>query len=1048
MGSLTAATAVDPSSQPWGYLAPIELSNRNLENGGASAYRTWFENGVYQGDLVQYSVSSNGELSTTVDLSGPSPVNTAPFTNWSAHVKFASREAANSSWWDTERKVVTWSGSAQVAFRWENLTAQQQKDLDFTAWKDKAGSSDTLDWLRGDRVNEAAAGGNLRTRLSPLQDIVHSNPVYVGAPDEDFTDSAYIKFANDNSSRAPRVYVGSNGGMLHAFNADNGEEVWSYVPSMLINTLDNLASTNYTHSYYVDGELTSADVEVTTGQWRTLLAGSLGAGGKGVFLLDVTKPGLWKETADGGPYSNNRKVLLELGDSTDPDLGHTYGRPIFARLNDDKWYLVFGNGYNSQKGEAKLYLVDVHSGNVTRVATGNKSNNGLSTPALVDLDGDGRIDVAYAGDLDGKLWKFDLPANNSGALAPATPEQLHDAGQPITASPDVTGHPVSGLMVIFGTGRLLTQSDNDDAATVNALYGIWDYGGKAGSGGLYPVTQSADLVHGGASVRSFKTPGYPIDWIGSDANTGWMVTLEPGERVVTPPQIRAGRAKFTVVNPSIQENWILEPSIVDGGPAATPIYDLDADGKLDADDKVDQNGDGDVADAADVPGGWQLPGGLVSRITIARLSAGLDTAFYNNLYLPVRGEPCTGSCTGGLEGGHFDLTTDSPSKKAGNGFANHTTRDTHAYDDMFDTTEADYFDLQDSHANADTAIPASSHNNGFIVLLANADLSTGGRITIGNKTWNVVEYQAMLHRKLRSWNGSDPLEDDGGDSLVFSINDIRGLSSAGNPLPGTTPGDLKISFDSDAIRSGGLHPTLPSCVVRSNYQFLQNDRWRNGALVMQLVDTAALKKEIPGGGSALDALTVQSPPDLRDPVMLADGTQISMSDGIGSYPSYGGARIPGTEHTSGDPDIFLYESTIFWHFDGETCYGEPDWEEEAKTFMEGLSDDDFLNLTGYTVSEYLSLSEDDFRDCKEITSGKTNKGVAGCEEEYKAWQAARELIGFVRSTWGGGADGGTGEGFEPTSGAALTTGTLTPVPKGYSGSYRYGRQVWSDYSED
>ena len=229
VSQLQAADRFDPSLQPLGSVSPLTLSNTDI-SGGAIAYRAWFENGSWQGDLVEYTVSSVGGLSSTVNLAGQSPVNEAPKTNWSANVQFEIEEGNNADYWNTGREIVTWNGSAQKAFRWANLSNAQKAALDQDAYDGGANSSDTLNFVRGERDNE----NSLRTRQNVLGDIIHSNPVYVGAPKGSFTYNGYAGFASGNASREPRIYVGANDGMLHAFNADDGSEEWAYIPSMLV----------------------------------------------------------------------------------------------------------------------------------------------------------------------------------------------------------------------------------------------------------------------------------------------------------------------------------------------------------------------------------------------------------------------------------------------------------------------------------------------------------------------------------------------------------------------------------------------------------------------------------------------------------------------------------------------------------------------------------------------------------------------------------------------------------------------------------------------
>ena len=140
---------------------------------------------------------------------------------------------------------------------------------------------------------------------------------------------------------------------------------------------------------------------------------------------------------------------------------------MIAKLNDGNWYVVIGNGYSSVNGKAVLYIMNIATGQVRKLSTGSGSEaqpNGLSSPVLLDIDQDGQVDVAYAGDIDGDLWKFDLTSNTPsewGWDEDTTPSPLYDGSptQPITVQPKIGVHPVSGFMLYFATGKLLSSAD-------------------------------------------------------------------------------------------------------------------------------------------------------------------------------------------------------------------------------------------------------------------------------------------------------------------------------------------------------------------------------------------------------------------------------------------------------------------------------------------------------------------------------------------------------------------------------------------------------------
>jgi len=218
-------------------------------------------------------------------------------------------------------------------------------------------------------------------------------------------------------------------------------------------------------------------------------------------------------SGDGRDHDGNEKSLY-IYDSggariglayRDDDLGYSYSMPVVVRSylstnkamptgdNDHPWVVIFGNGYDSYNGKAILYVLDALSGKLIRkIDTGvggepDRPRNGLSSPAVVDVDDDDRADFAYAGDLRGNLWKFDLRAgdssqwcvvheNASGQPQPlfTTASSSGETGQPITTVPQVLHHNKKpGYMVLFGTGKFLNEIDRVDLG-VQTLFGVWD----------------------------------------------------------------------------------------------------------------------------------------------------------------------------------------------------------------------------------------------------------------------------------------------------------------------------------------------------------------------------------------------------------------------------------------------------------------------------------------------------------------------------------------------------------------------------------------------
>jgi len=1017
-----AAAVFSPADQPLGYIGPIELSITDI-SGGAKAYRGWFENGGWQGDLIEYDVSSTGALTTSIDLTGLSPAAGITTTNWSAHVQFAAN-GLTPGYWDTGRKIITNAGSSQLAFRWSNLSAAQQQVVDLTAFNAAATYSDIVNFVRGERINEYPTGA-LRLRYSVLGDIIHSNPEYVGAPEADITDSSYISFINANINRAARVYVGANDGMLHAFDAATGDEVWAYIPSSVIGDLSKLAGRPYLHSYFVDGGLTVQDA-FFSGAWHSVLLGSLGGGGKGLFALDVTHPDLVSESSSTG---NNKKVLWELDGAADNDIGYIFGATTLAKLNNGRWYAVNGNGVSSANGIAKLILVDLETGVVTKISTSSgsaASPNGLSAPALVDTDNDGMADIAYAGDIDGDLWKFDLTGNSPAAWNTAYKLYAGVGSQPITVAPEVTNHPIFGQLVLYGTGRLYTAADITDSS-VQALYGIWDTGSAPGVTTRLAQLLSSDTTYTSGvyseTVRTFTTTA-AIDW---STYQGWKVDLPAGERLITPPLLRAGRLKATITNPNGSANWLLEVSFDAGGVADNSIFDLDRNGQLNTLDRVDNNTDGDLNDAEDIPMAWQRKAGLMSQVTIARVAKGFDTLFLNFLNPPLVPPACVGTCEGGLSGGHIDVDTDSAGME--DGLGGKTDGHIHEYDDKTDRTYVDYFDIDPLGGGklnnvTDVGIAQSEE---FIVLIANADLSPGGELTIDAKEYNVVRYQRMIHKKLAAWDGVGPLVDDEGVSLIHKISNIKNNSGA-----------LVSTFNSLAITSGGLHPTNTGCV--NGAASITNGRWRNGALIFHLVK----RSHFIAGTPPLDRLTVQNPSDLRSPIVLSDGTQVVLTEdlngngvidaGAPDYEVYGGLTVSSNVE-------FLYESTLFWHYPGGACYGDPGWILEVAEATHSLElYQEALEAAGFADIDALIAELALLEGCKKI---KEKDG--GCKDRYKELNALYQIGLMINAYIDGGGDGPPPDGLGDISGSpvvidgGIDEGGVTSGP-----NFETGRRTWTD----
>lgn len=500
--------------------------------------------------------------------------------------------------WSDEWKTSKYKGG--TSFEWANdqtyLSTGQKywlglNSADTTVEKNKG--LNQLNFIRGDRSLEGSeisgytASKPLRERQSRQGDIVNSVVWYTGAPSSGYTFKGYSAFTLNNKNRLPMIYVGGNDGMLHGFSALDGTEKIAYVPRGIIGSLTRLSDSTYNnkHRFFVDGSPMTGDVDMGLGvqdpndpsynpsyvaDWRTILVGTMGAGGKGYFILDVSNP----NGTNSGPIFSKTKaselVILDRTRSTegtgsaplcaglsgtaktdcealsynppncyrtgissaekavcvtetdeDKDIGNIISRPVLdetnsmrtvqiARMHNDRWAVVMGNGYNSTNqrpvlliqyldGAKELLRIPVTS---EAAGTGKANDNGLMHPRLVDIDGDEIPDIAYAGDNQGNMWKFDLTnAADTGWKVAFSGQPLFTAkgpaslgsasrtiAQPITVAPvlrendrkkkvgsgsSVKEVDVGGMMVTFGTGRNVTKLDESDV-TVQTLYSVLD----------------------------------------------------------------------------------------------------------------------------------------------------------------------------------------------------------------------------------------------------------------------------------------------------------------------------------------------------------------------------------------------------------------------------------------------------------------------------------------------------------------------------------------------------------------------------------------------
>jgi len=468
-------------------------ANSTSISSSSRLYQAVFNTQRWSGDLIAYPATNNGV--------GATPA-------WEASTAMPA--------WSSRKIFMRNSAESTVLLgAWSSLS---------TADKALLVSSDVYEYLRGRRDKELQRGGNLRDREHALGDIVHSSPFYEKDSDT--------------------IYVGANDGMLHAFKGSDGSELFAFIPRASVSRMANIASLGYTHEYLVDGDVLVTPKVAHTNNKNYLLA-LLGRGGKGLFALNVTNPSAFATTDFLWEYTPAASTAA----ANDADLGLMLGRGIFTKLNNGKAGLVVGNGYNSTDGKAVLYIfilnADGSLASVRKIDTGAGGDNGLAAPALVDSNNDGTADYAYAGDLKGNVWKFDLSNANSslwGVALSGNPlfvaKDPDGAVQPITAPMftavnDRGGDPNFGRrFVFFGSGSYFKSGDPNNTQE-QSWYGIIDEGAAvSGRTDLRQRTIAQTGSFGGTGARAFSA-ATANDMSGKK---GWYVDLDApvvGERIVT-----------------------------------------------------------------------------------------------------------------------------------------------------------------------------------------------------------------------------------------------------------------------------------------------------------------------------------------------------------------------------------------------------------------------------------------------------------------------------------------------------------------------------------
>ncbi|ENS8833381.1 pilus assembly/adherence protein PilC, partial [Neisseria gonorrhoeae] len=396
---------------------------------------------------------------------------------------------------------------------------------------------------------------------------------------------------------SPIVAVGgylataANDGMVHIFKKTGTDErsynlKLSYIPgtmerkdiegndSDLAKELRTFAEKGYVGDRYgVDGGFVLRQVNLN-GQDRVFMFGAMGLGGRGAYALDLSKinenyPAAAPlfDVKNGDKNGKNGKNRVEV------ELGYTVGTPQIGKIRNGKYAAFLASGYAakdiaSQENKTALYVYDLENGSGSLIkkieAPGGKG--GLSSPTLVDKDLDGIVDIAYAGDRGGNMYRFDLSNSDSSKWSAKV---IFEGDKPITSAPAVS-RLADKRVVIFGTGSDLSEEDVVDTKE-QYIYGIFDddkptvnvkvTNGTAG--GLLEQVLSEE------NKTLFLNKG--SDGSGSK---GWVVKLKEGGRVTVKPTVVLRTAfvtirKYTGNDKCGAETAILGINTADGG-ALTP----------------------------------------------------------------------------------------------------------------------------------------------------------------------------------------------------------------------------------------------------------------------------------------------------------------------------------------------------------------------------------------------------------------------------------------------------------------------------------------------
>jgi type IV pilus assembly protein PilY1 len=483
-------------------------------------------------------------------------------------------------------------------FEWATLTAAEKAHLDPATWTDPAtkwthwatlsaagqlagkAPGALVQFLRGQTGLQDDSGSPdkpFRGRDNVLGDIVNAETAYVKQAQFEYADAGYSAFKASTKTRQAVLYAAANDGMLHAFNADTGRELWAFIPSMVIPKLYKLAAKSYLHEFYVDGSPVVGDI-FDGSAWRTILVGGLNKGGSGYYALDITDPlapkALWE-------FCNDSTMCTQI----DANMGQSYGNPVIAKLDNGDWSVMVTSGYNNADSKGYLYVLNPLTGakKFPAIQTSCTSANcGLSKiSAWTRSTKNNTAERIYGGDLDGNMWRFDInnliaPAGREAFKLARVGDSATSLVQSITTKPEL-GLVYNKAVVFFGTGRFLGDSDKTDTSK-NSFYAVVDdlssvsLGNVRTSGDLVDQQLAAGTNLQGLNIRT--NTNKVVDW---SVKKGWYLDFPTaGERNFTDPSLILGTLAFTTNIPTTSDpcsgggvSWLYQLDFKTGGSVNT-----------------------------------------------------------------------------------------------------------------------------------------------------------------------------------------------------------------------------------------------------------------------------------------------------------------------------------------------------------------------------------------------------------------------------------------------------------------------------------------------